>query len=115
MICTSCGVEVAVGEWPWCPHGSTHVAVQPDELVGGFVQEHFSDRVEYFTSKKAMLARADELGLRQTGDCDQKRGAYALTSKTLEDARVLLTRGSQTADTVQCETASFTVREIGGI
>ena len=114
MICTSCGEEIRVGDWPYCPHGVAHVAVQSDELFN-FRQENFGDTPEYFTSKKAMLRRADELNLRQTGECDKKRGGYGITSKTLEDARVLLTRGSQTADTVRCETASFTVREIGGI
>lgn len=112
MICTSCGEEIRVGDWPYCPHGVAHVAVQPDDLIGGFAQEHFSDRPEVFYSKKAMLKRADELGLRQVGDGDRYRGGYGITAKTLEDARELLSRGSSTANEMTCETATFTVREL---
>ena len=24
MKCDSCGKDVAIGEWPWCPHGKPH-------------------------------------------------------------------------------------------
>lgn len=111
MTCEKCGATLQIGQHPWCPHEQTHLAVQSDELFN-FKQENFGNEPEYFTSRKAMLRRADELNLRQTGDCDLKRGGYGVTAKTLDDARVLLTRGSQTADTVRCETASFTVRDL---
>ena len=38
-------------------------AVIGDDIPGGFLQEHFGHKPEMFYSKKAMLARAKELGL----------------------------------------------------
>lgn len=64
MICTDCGKELIVGDWPWCPHGTTHHYTNiRDEFVGGFVQEHFGPTPEVFYSKSAMARRAKELGL----------------------------------------------------
>lgn len=102
--------------WPFCPHTRMEAApaVQTDDLIGGFVQEHFGDTPEYFTSRKAMLRRADDLGLRQVGDGDRYRGAYGVTAKTLEDAKALLSRTSTTAGEADAtlRTATFTIREI---
>lgn len=109
--CSECGQLIHPGDWPWCPHGVSHVAVVPDDLIGGFVQEHFGHTPEYFTSRKAMLERADALNLRIKTPGDSHKGGWALTSKTLEDARALLCRGTQTAEPI-CETATFTTREI---
>lgn len=64
MICDKCGAELQVGEWPYCPHGSTRAfTVIGDDIPGGFVQEHFGHEPETFYSKKAMARRAKELGL----------------------------------------------------
>lgn len=38
-------------------------SVVGDEIPGGFLQEHFGHTPEVFYSKKAMAARAKELGL----------------------------------------------------
>lgn len=36
MTCERCGADVAIGEWPWCPHGrAAHMAVLDDTLPGG--------------------------------------------------------------------------------
>lgn len=24
MICSQCGMQICIGDWPYCPHGSTH-------------------------------------------------------------------------------------------
>ncbi len=63
MTCEQCGAELQVGAWPFCPHGAYRGGVIGDDIVGGFVQENFGDQPEVFYSKKAMLARADALGL----------------------------------------------------
>lgn len=34
-ICTSCGKELIIGEWPFCPHGMPNVAVIDDAIEGG--------------------------------------------------------------------------------
>lgn len=112
MTCDRCQKPLAIGEYPFCPHGFTHLAVQPDELIGGFVQENFGDEPEYFTSKKAMLQRADELGLRQVDNGDRRKGKFTVTAKTLEDAKVLLSRGALKVDETPCESAEFTMREV---
>lgn len=35
MICPSCGKELTVGAWPWCPHEQTSLIVVPDDIPGG--------------------------------------------------------------------------------
>jgi hypothetical protein len=95
--CEKCGATLHVGDFPFCPHGPYRGNAIGDELVGGFVQEHFGDTPEVFYSKKAMLQRADELGLRPrdqwAGSGDRYLSNWAAVSpKTLEDARVLLER-----------------------
>lgn len=61
--CPSCDTVLAVGDWPFCPHGPSRLGIQGDEIVGGFVQEHFGPTPEVFYSKQAMARRARELGL----------------------------------------------------
>lgn len=114
MTCEACGKTLQIGEYPFCPHGFTNLAVHPDDLIGGFWQENFGDQPEYFTSKKAMLQRADELGLRQVSDGDRKKGGFTVTAKMLADAKALLERGGALADDSHAtlQTATFTTREI---
>lgn len=66
MTCELCGGELVIGSWPFCKdgHAPGHANVVGDEIPGGFVQEHFGHKPERFDSKKAMLKRADELGLK---------------------------------------------------
>jgi hypothetical protein len=67
VICDRCFESLEHGE-----HGQYKCPLEPrsaatnvvgDELVGGFVQENFGNTPEVFYSKKAMAARAKELGL----------------------------------------------------
>lgn len=115
-ICTVCGKDVAIGDWPWCPHGKVEgVAVITDDIPGGFVQENFGHQPETFYSKRAMYQRADALNLRPATPGELKRGGAGVTAKTLDDARVLLSRGTQTTEETRCTTASFTVSEIAHV
>lgn len=116
MICTSCHREIAVGEWPWCPHGVSQFSAVGDDIPGGFVQEHFGDKPEVFYSKKAMLQRADELNLRLrdqwAGPGDRYLSNWAAISpKTLADAKALLERVGTSSDRSRAtlDTAQFTV------
>ena len=63
MTCGTCGHDLAVGDWPFCPHGRPHWVVSGDEIPGGFVQENFGPTPEVFYSKREMARRAKELGL----------------------------------------------------
>lgn len=113
--CEKCGATLHVGDFPFCRggHSPAQVAVHPDDLIGGFWQENFGDQPEYFTSKKAMLARADALGLRQVSDGDRKKGGFTVTAKMLADAKALLERGVAADDShATLRTAAFSIREI---
>lgn len=111
-VCESCGAVLPVGSWPFCPHGEYRGGIVPDELVGGFAQENFSDQVEVFYSKKAMLKRADELGLqpfvKHAGEHEKHLTNWVAgaTEKQLRDAAVLLSRGAEkhAASRANCET-----------
>lgn len=117
MICDRCGVTVQIGDFPFCPHEPAHLGAIGDSIPGGQVIETLGHEPMTFYSKKAILAEADRRGLRPmdcwAGPGDQHLSNWAgVTSKTLEDAKVLLTRGTKTTETVRCDTASFTVRAI---
>lgn len=109
-ICTACGETLRPGDWPWCPHGATAFAAHSDDIPGGQVIETIAHEPMTFYSKKAIVAAADAHGLRPTDRFPSWRGV--IDAKTLDNARVLLSRGSQTTETVTCQTASFTVREL---
>lgn len=68
MICERCGLPLAIGEFGCIytirPHAKGSNSVIGDDIPGGFVQEHFGATPETFYSKKAMLKRADQLGLK---------------------------------------------------
>jgi hypothetical protein len=40
MICDQCGVSIAIGDWPFCPHGPARVTVISDSIPGGLVIEN---------------------------------------------------------------------------
>jgi hypothetical protein len=120
--CDECGERVVVGGWPWCPHGPYGGTAIGDELVGGFAQENFSENVEIFYSKKAMLQRADELGLqpfvKHAGEHERHlvNWAAGATEKQLRDAAILLSRGRvETKTPAVCETLQTSVREFGTV
>lgn len=113
MTCDKCGVELtSLRLWPFCPHTplSGPPSIVTDDIPGGQVVETISHEPMTFYSKKAILAAADAHNLRPTDRFPSWRGA--IDAKTLDNARVLLSRGSKTSEDVRCETASFTVREV---
>lgn len=75
MTCEACKEPTMklfiVGQEILCPdcralrrgESNAATAVIGDEIVGGFVQEHFGHQPETFYSKKAMAQRAKDLGL----------------------------------------------------
>lgn len=40
MTCEVCGEALAIGSWPFCPHGRSHVAMHHDDIPGGMVLEN---------------------------------------------------------------------------
>lgn len=107
--CPHCGAVVAVGSWPFCPHGRYGGTVVDDSFPGGgdFVQEHFGNTPETFSSKKAMEQRAKELGLinvvKWAGPTDRHLTRWAsMDPQTLQNAEALVARvaerGTATAE-----------------
>lgn len=98
-FCQICGHHYGIGDWPFCPHGSTSYSVIGDEIPGGQVIENLGDTSITFYSKKAIRDEANRRGLRIR---DQWAGlhdkylsnwAAGIDAKTLEDKRILLSRG----------------------
>lgn len=108
MTCEKCGTPLTIGTYPFCPHGSARVVAIEDSIPGGQVIETIAHEPMTFYSKKAIVAAADQHGLRPTDRFPSWRGV--IDAKTLDNARVLLSRGSQTATAITCHTASFTVK-----
>lgn len=115
--CDKCGATVHVGDYPFCPHEpNASQGIVSDELIN-FVQEHFGPTPEVFQSQKAMLKRADELGLKPMvrcvpGDKHLKTWA-AVTQKTLDNARALVSRAAQADDAdIPCESLKMSLREV---
>ncbi len=119
MTCPTCGAGLAIGEWPFCPHGVGHSNVNGDEIVGGFVQENFGPTPEVFYSKSDMARRAKELGLqpfvRNAGPHDKHVPRWAgMDPYTLAAAAALVNRVADSRSRggdppVQCETLQTSV------
>jgi hypothetical protein len=66
-VCKVCGEPIEVGDFPCVytprPHKRGVSGAIGDDIPGGFTQENFGTTPETFYSKKAMAARAKELGL----------------------------------------------------
>lgn len=103
MICDTCQREVQIGDYPFCPHGSTKAAIIRDEIPGGQVFENGFDEPRTFYSHSEHRAALDALGLRikakWSGPNDQHLKRWdAPCAQTLENARILLTRGRSTPE-----------------
>jgi hypothetical protein len=117
MTCDKCGTQLELGDWPFCPHGSYRGGVVGDDIPGGFVQENFGDQPEVFYSKKAMLARADELGLQPyVKRLEKVREVVGGGKQWLADAEALAKRnGTAKADDLTWHSFESSVREIKSI
>ena len=95
--CDSCGAEISVGEFPFCPHGRAVSAVHQDSVEGGFYAENGFEQPTYFDSKKAhrdaLAARGLEIRAKYAGPGDKFLTRWDTVD--LEGAAVLVTRGVQ--------------------
>lgn len=64
--CDRCNAELAVGDWPFCPHGRTaNYGIQTDESwIGGKTFENMAPTPLTFHSRQAWRAKMKELGIR---------------------------------------------------
>ena len=101
--CDVCKQVVELGSWPWCPHERGSNAIEPDDVPGGFVVENgFPEEVRFYSHsahRAALAARGLEIRAKYAGEHDKHLKRWdAPTAKSLEDARVLLERGTQARD-----------------
>lgn len=97
MTCETCGQELSVGAWPWCPHGHSETRYFQDEVPGGFVVENGFDTPTRFYShsehERALAARGLQIGAKWAGPHDRHLQRWDVPcSATLESARILLSR-----------------------
>jgi nitrogen fixation protein FixH len=97
MTCDTCGVELHVGDYPFCPHGRGSNTVVPDDVPGGFVVENGFETPRKFYSRseheKALAAEGLEIRAKWAGEHDRHLTRWDTVD--LESAAVLVTRGVQ--------------------
>ncbi len=100
MTCASCGRELTIGQWPFCPHGiPAGNAIQTDEaFIGGQTIENMGHTPVTVYSRQEFQEQMARHGVEQRikwvpGDKHlQNFGAY-IDKQTLENARILVSRG----------------------
>ncbi len=119
MICPQCGVPLAIGSWPYCPHGESHQNVIGDDLPGGVVIENLGHAPMTFYSKQAIVKEAARRGLEPMvrhvdGDQHVQSWAtvdpYTLAAGAALVARVTSVRSNP--DEVPCDTLRLGVRSV---
>lgn len=63
MICDSCGRDVQIGRWPFCPHGIPTYGYFPDEIPGGQVIENLGHDPVTVYSRSELTRLAASRGL----------------------------------------------------
>jgi len=65
VTCEKCGVEIEIGQWPWCPHGTPAGGIQPDSFNGsGMWVENLDTTPTWVTGRQDLRAKAAERGLK---------------------------------------------------
>ncbi len=95
MTCDRCGVELHIGDYPFCPHGVGHANVIGDEC--DITQENGFRHPRHFTSKLERARALKEAGLhevvRNAGPDDKHcRPWNTIDPQTLENGRILVSR-----------------------
>lgn len=63
--CTKCQCPLAIGDWPFCPHGPVrNFTVRPDSIPGGMVIENLGPKPQTFYSKSDYKAAMAAAGVR---------------------------------------------------
>lgn len=97
MTCEACHREIAVGEWPFCPHGPTTLAVHGDDIPGGqWFENGFSEPRKFYSHSEhraALAANGCEIGAKWAGPHDKHliNWAAGMDRQTLANATALLT------------------------
>jgi hypothetical protein len=98
-ICDRCGVELTVGDYPFCPHGKSTLATHPDDVPGGFTVENGFDTPRTFYShsahEAALAAEGYEIRAKWAGPNDQHLTRWDTVD--LDSARALTFRNADAA------------------
>ena len=101
MTCDRCGEVLTVGSWPFCPHGQGVSAVERDEIPGGQWFENGFETPRKFYShsahRAALAADGKEIRAKWAGPNDRYliNWGAGIDAQTLENAAVLVSRGTQ--------------------
>jgi len=100
MTCDKCQKALSVGDFPFCPHEPTQMAVHGDDVPGGFWAENGFDTPRKFYSKSehaaALAAEGVEIRVKWAGEHDKHVKRWdAPSAKQLADAAELLSRPSR--------------------
>jgi hypothetical protein len=98
MTCEKCGAELAISEWPWCPHGAARPAVHGDEI--DYVDHNLGRHPVRITSKAQRRQLMAERGLVErvehvpTPGSDKSPHTRSWAVVDLEAATALVSRGA---------------------
>lgn len=97
MTCEKCGTTLAVGDYPFCPHGPTKVSIIGDDVPGGFWAENGFETPQKFYSKSehiaALAARGCEIRAKWAGPHDKIMSRWdAVSADQLAKATELVSR-----------------------
>jgi hypothetical protein len=99
-VCETCGAAVAIGDFPFCPHGQTKAMIVPDDVPGGFTVENawreprtFYSQSEY---RKALDADGMELRPKWVPGSKHLTNWATMDPYTLENGRILAERQAHT-------------------
>lgn len=116
MTCETCGAELQLGDFPFCPHGRGGFRNVPDDVPGGFVVENAwrEPRTFYSQSEYEKALAADGMQLNPHYVPGGKLANWStIDPQTLENAKILVSRGGiKGAESIACETAQFTARNL---
>lgn len=98
MTCDTCGKELELGAWPWCPHDAAKgMKYIEDAIPGGMVFENGFDTPQTFYShsehRAALAARGLQIGAKWAGEHDKHLKRMDIPcATTLANAKALLSR-----------------------
>jgi len=62
-VCEKCGATIHIGDFPFCPHGTSNLTVADDSIPGGMTVENMGHEPRTFHSKSEWRRTMKERGL----------------------------------------------------
>lgn len=126
MTCEKCGAELAVGDWPFCPHGRVGgYASFKDDIPGGLVVENYGPQPMRFDSHSERRRYMKEQGLQEREKWSPTPGtdkdpagipnpAGYMDPQTLANATELICRNGRATPEFDAREAGVIVGDFGG-